>query len=155
MSIGERSKVVVYGQSIGGAVAIHLAHSNPAKIRHVILENTFLSIPKLIPRVAPILRPFTFLCNQRWNSFQLIPNLSQKILFLAGNQDELVPPDHMADLHKLARRASMKKFVTFSNGTHNDTCVQDGYFEAIEEFLNTKTPVPRVFVEEVTDEENM
>lgn len=150
----ERSKLIVYGQSIGGAVAIHLAHSNPTRIRHIILENTFLSIPHLIPRVAPVLTPFTFLCTQKWNNFKLVPELGQKVLFLVGKEDELVPPDHMVKLHTLARRCSLKKLVIFPKGTHNDTCLQDGYFEAIEEFLNSKTLVSRVTVEEVTDEDD-
>jgi fermentation-respiration switch protein FrsA (DUF1100 family) len=47
----KNSKIVIYGQSIGGAVAIHLVATNQDKgdIRGLILENTFLSIRKLIP----------------------------------------------------------------------------------------------------------
>lgn len=43
---------VVYGQSLGGAVAINLVATNQEQgdIRGLILENTFLSIRKLIPR---------------------------------------------------------------------------------------------------------
>jgi fermentation-respiration switch protein FrsA (DUF1100 family) len=134
-------------------VAIHLAHTNPTKIRYLIVENTFLSIPLLIPRVMPVLKPFAFLCNQHWNSHQLIPLLPQKILFLAGKRDELIPPDHMTKLHQSARKAAHKKFVEFEKGTHNDTCVQDGYFEAIEDFLKSVPKTPRVTVEEITDEE--
>lgn len=149
----ERNKVIVYGQSIGGAVAINLAYSNPKKISYLIVENTFLSIPKLIPRVAPLLRPFAFLCTQRWNSIGLIPNITQKALFLSGTSDELIPSDHMTQLHQSAKRCPYKHFVSFPKGTHNDTCIQEGYFEAIEEFL-TKTPkTPKVTVEEVTDDE--
>lgn len=87
----EKSKVIVYGQSIGGAVAIALAHANPTKIRTLIVENTFLSIPALIPAVAPILKPFACLCMERWNSVALIPQLRQKCLFLSGLKDELIP----------------------------------------------------------------
>ena len=151
---GERSKLIVYGQSIGGAVAIHLTHSNPSKVRFLIVENTFLSIPQLIPRVVPILKPFAFLCNQRWNNQQLISSLTQKTLFLAGKRDELIPPDHMIKLHQSARKSFYKKFVQFEKGTHNDTCIQEGYFEAIEEFLRTTPKTPRVTVEEVTDEDD-
>lgn len=45
------SKIVVYGQSLGGAVAINLVANNQANgaIAGLILENTFLSIRKLIP----------------------------------------------------------------------------------------------------------
>lgn len=47
-----KSKMVVYGQSIGGAVGIQLVSNNLQKgvIAGLILENTFLSIGKLIPR---------------------------------------------------------------------------------------------------------
>jgi fermentation-respiration switch protein FrsA (DUF1100 family) len=45
------TKIVVYGQSLGGAVAINLVAENQDKgdIKGLILENTFLSIRKLIP----------------------------------------------------------------------------------------------------------
>jgi fermentation-respiration switch protein FrsA (DUF1100 family) len=46
------SKIVIYGQSLGGAVAIGLAAKNSEEkgIAGIILENTFTSIRKLIPR---------------------------------------------------------------------------------------------------------
>lgn len=45
------TQVVIYGQSIGGAVAIGLASRNQKQgdIAGVVLENTFTSIRKLIP----------------------------------------------------------------------------------------------------------
>lgn len=46
------NKIVVYGQSLGGAVAIQLVAKNQEAddIVGLILENTFTSIRKLIPR---------------------------------------------------------------------------------------------------------
>lgn len=46
------SRIVIYGQSIGGAVAIGLVARNlkNGDIKGLVLENTFLSIRKLIPR---------------------------------------------------------------------------------------------------------
>lgn len=43
--------VVVFGQSLGGAVAVQLVARNKGRgdIRGLILENTFLSIRKMIP----------------------------------------------------------------------------------------------------------
>lgn len=45
------SKIIIYGQSLGGAVAINLVARNQQKgvISGLILENTFLCIRKLIP----------------------------------------------------------------------------------------------------------
>ena len=48
----KKSKIVIYGQSLGGAVAIQLVAKNKGSgdIIGLILENTFLSIRKMIPR---------------------------------------------------------------------------------------------------------
>lgn len=150
----ERENIVVYGQSIGGAVAIHAAASNPTKVRYLMVENTFLSIHRLIPKVAPFLRPFIGLCHQRWNSADDITRVTQTILFLVGERDELIPPAQMKTLHRLATRSRDRKLVSFPKGTHNDTCVQNGYFDAIRDFLMKKTVVSRVKVEEITDEDD-
>jgi len=46
------TKFVVYGQSLGGAVSLSLVSRNQqaGDIKALVLENTFLSIKKLIPR---------------------------------------------------------------------------------------------------------
>ena len=46
--------ILIYGQSLGGAVAIQLVANNQKQtdIKGLILENTFLSIRKMIPRYA-------------------------------------------------------------------------------------------------------
>ena len=48
------SKIVVYGQSLGGAVSIQLVARNQqdGDVVGLILENTFTSIRKLIPRCS-------------------------------------------------------------------------------------------------------
>ena len=48
----KNSSIVIFGQSLGGAVAIQLVARNQSKgdITGLILENTFLSIRKMIPR---------------------------------------------------------------------------------------------------------
>jgi alpha-beta hydrolase superfamily lysophospholipase len=47
----KNNKIVIYGQSLGGAVSIQLVAKNQksGKISGLILENTFLSMRKLIP----------------------------------------------------------------------------------------------------------
>lgn len=44
------TKIVVYGQSLGGAVSSWLGVHNQEKVAAVILENTFLSLRKMVPR---------------------------------------------------------------------------------------------------------
>ncbi|KAI8093525.1 Alpha/Beta hydrolase protein [Halteromyces radiatus] len=135
----KNTKFVAYGQSIGGAVAIDLVSRNEDAFSGLMVENTFLSIPKLIPSVFPMLRYFTVLCHQQWPSEINIQRIVKSpVLFLSGAKDELVPPSHMTKLFELCGTRENKDWVEFENGTHNDTCMQSGYFAAIREFLETR-----------------
>ncbi|CAG8697206.1 7006_t:CDS:2, partial [Acaulospora morrowiae] len=144
----KKTKLVAYGQSLGGAVSIDLVSRNEDKFSGMILENTFLSIPKVIPHVMPALRYLTFLCHQIWPSEKYIQQIAHTpILFLSGKRDELVPPFHMRTLHDLSITSEAKIFKEFVYGTHNDTCLQPEYFDVVYEFLKRE-----VLLEDVTRE---
>ena len=104
------TKIVVYGQSLGGAVAIQLVAKNQEArdVIGLILENTFTSIRKLIPRfllrVVSLLQLLTicsafppakyiaWLCHQYWPSEDILPQITEvPILFISGLKDEIVP----------------------------------------------------------------
>ena len=57
----------------------------------LILENTFLSMRKLIPSIIPPARYLATLCHQVWATDTLIGNVKVPTLFLSGLQDEIVP----------------------------------------------------------------
>ncbi|KAJ2619279.1 bem46 protein, variant [Coemansia spiralis] len=131
------TKLVAYGQSLGGAVALDIVAANEPEFAGIVLENTFLSVPKLVPHVLPILKYVTFLASEKWVSEMAIRKITAvPILFLSGLQDDLVPPPHMRKLYELALRNQdgEKMKVTweeFPQGKHNDTCIQPNYFESI------------------------
>ncbi|RDA92622.1 hypothetical protein CP533_1470 [Ophiocordyceps camponoti-saundersi (nom. inval.)] len=130
-------RLIVYGQSLGGAVAIKLVAKNQdhGDIVGLILENTFLSIRKLIPSVIPPARYLTILCHQVWPSETLLPTIKRvPVLFLSGLQDEIVPPDHMRQLHEICNAPS-KRWKPLPGGDHNSSVLEQGYFEAIAEFI--------------------
>ncbi|KAH9916739.1 alpha/beta-hydrolase [Epithele typhae] len=100
-----RTPIFLYGQSIGGAVAIDLATRNKHIMRGLILENTFLSLPQLVPSAMPVLGPFAFLCHQKWDSASKVPLIPAEtpMLLLSGTRDEVVPPEHMKGLWELVQ----------------------------------------------------
>lgn len=147
-----KTKIVIYGQSLGGAVSIALLARNldkatsskekekkaETKIAGMILENTFLSIRKLIPSVLPPARYLSLLCHQRWPSDEVIQELPENgppILFLSGLKDEIVPPSMMRTLYEVCS-VKRKTWKTFPNGDHNSTVAEDGYFYRIWDWLS-------------------
>lgn len=139
-------RIILYGQSIGGAVAFDLAARNQKKIFALVLENTFLSLRKLIPHVMPWLGWANSLCHQKWDSEERLREMVDAaaegevdlphFLFISGSKDQLVPPSHMKGLHDLAFEAHRSTVVLARcpNGDHVDTVVQPEYFPAIQEF---------------------
>lgn len=88
------NSIMIYGQSLGGAVSIDLVTKNKGTgdIKGLILENTFLSIAKMIPKAVPIAKYLTPLCHEYWRSEEMIPQITDvPILFLSGLRDEIVP----------------------------------------------------------------
>ncbi|TNY22842.1 Alpha/Beta hydrolase protein [Rhodotorula diobovata] len=140
----EKTQIFLYGQSIGGAVAIFLASQNAQRVKGLIIENTFLSLPKLVPHVLPFLRPFVpFLLHQIWPSERYIATLPGDfpVLFLAGSRDELVEPGQMKGLWERCG-SKVKRWIEFPYGTHNDTCVQPQYFAHISSFIAEHSSLP-------------
>lgn len=131
-------KLLIYGQSLGGAVAIKLAAENQKEgdIAGIILENTFTSIRKLIATAFPSAKYIARLCHQLWPSDKALPMITADIpiLFLSGLKDEIVPASMMKTMYNLCE-VDRKVLKIFTNGHHNDTVAEPGYFDAIRAFM--------------------
>lgn len=134
------TKVVVYGQSLGGAVAIQLVAKNQEAhdVIGLILENTFTSIRKLIPSAFPPAKYIAWLCHQYWPSEDILPQITEvPILFISGLKDEIIPPSHMKQLLSVCRAKSIT-WRTIPNGSHNNTVAEPNYFQFIFDFIKEK-----------------
>ena len=139
----DSSNIFAFGRSLGGAVAFHLARyaeQSGIPLAGIIVENTFLSISKMVDQLMPFLTPIkSLVLTLDWNSGSIAPQIQIPVLYLAGGQDELVPPSHMQALYKTSTRVSRcAKMHVVENGTHNDTWLHGGkaYWEAIRIFLS-------------------
>lgn len=132
----QESSLILYGRSLGGAVAIYIASSMSSLVHAIILENTFLSIPKTVPHVLPPLKYFTSFVSETWDLEKLIPNIPSNIpaLLLSARKDEIVPPEHMDKIYELLKTED-KIFYKFPNSVHNDTVIQPAYWEKIHAFI--------------------
>ncbi|KAH8772259.1 BEM46 family protein-like protein [Hyaloscypha sp. PMI_1271] len=129
--------IVIFGQSLGGAVSIQLVarNQNDSRLVGLVLENTFLSMRKLIPSIIPPAKYLTILCHQVWASDSYLPSITEvPILFLSGLHDEIVPPSHMRRLYEICQSPT-KVWKPLPAGDHNSSVLEDGYFESIEDFV--------------------
>lgn len=88
----DTSKIVVVGKSLGGAVALHTAAKHEVKLRAAIVENTFLGIEEMVPKMFPLLsfgfgekRPLNFLVRNKWSNKDQITLLKElPVLMIAS-----------------------------------------------------------------------
>ena len=120
--------VFLFGQSLGGAVAVRCAASRaPHEVAGLILENTFTSISDMVDRLLPFVAPLKpWLLRIKWASVDVIGGIEAPMLFVGGARDELVEPRLMRRLHDAATRAAFRTFFSVPDGTHNDSWLKGG-----------------------------
>jgi len=124
-------RIVLFGESLGAAVAIGTAADLPCAA--VVLETPFLSIPEM----ARVHYPFVpaFLIRSRFDNGARIAGVGAPKLFLVAERDEIVPPVQGRRLYDLA--TGRKRLFVIPGAGHNDTYLTGGeaYWKAWEEFL--------------------
>jgi len=106
--------VVIFGQSLGGAVATHLARQVHAGA--VIVENAFTSAPALGAEVYRIL-PVRLLMRTHYPTLENLEAIDAPKLVIYTREDEIVPAAHGEALFAAAREPK-QQLVTA--GGHND-----------------------------------
>jgi abhydrolase domain-containing protein 13 len=121
------SPIVVFGRSLGGALAVWLAYHHGPDISGVIVENTFMSIPTMVDRLMPWATSIKWLILRiKWDSIGMIGALPQPIMFISGDRDDLVPSFHMKKLYEGAVKSAFRYMYSVVGGTHNDTWAKAG-----------------------------
>lgn len=124
-------RIILFGSSLGGAVAVDVATQRPAA--GLILEATFSSA-KDVARVAYPFLPVHFFLKTQLNSVEKINGVRTPLLMLHGNRDSIIPIGLGRKLYDAAD--GPKEFYTIEGADHNDTWLVGGeaYFNAISRF---------------------
>ncbi|PAA79457.1 hypothetical protein BOX15_Mlig033124g3, partial [Macrostomum lignano] len=133
-------RVLLFGRSLGGAVAIELAArpETAALLSGLVLENTFTSLPEAASVLfrLPLLSSLPGLVmTNRFNSRAKMPSVRVPTLFISGLRDTLIPPAMSACLHSLCG-SGVRRLETFESGEHNTTWQCAGYFQRLAGFLH-------------------
>ncbi len=125
------SRIVLFGHSLGSAVAVDLATRVPAA--GLILEGALTSVPDRGQEVYPFL-PVRWIAGSRYASIEKIGSIGIPKLFLHAEADEIIPIAHGRRLYAAA--SPPKRFVTLRGG-HGDAFEADSaaYFGSIAQLL--------------------
>ncbi|MEQ9693829.1 alpha/beta hydrolase [Shimia sp. SDUM112013] len=115
-----RAPVVVYGESLGTAVAVAfvaaLAGDRPAA---VVLEAPFTSIPDLAEHHYPGTRDLAARLENTWRSLDRAGALTMPLLVLHGDADTLIPIEQGRQIFSAAP-SSDKDMITVKGAGHTD-----------------------------------
>jgi fermentation-respiration switch protein FrsA (DUF1100 family) len=124
----------VFGHSLGGAVAVHLA-GEVDDAAGLIVEGSFTSIPDVIATFEWGWLPVGPLITQRLDAGRRIERVRAPVLVVHGSADSLIRPELGRALYE--RAPPPKRFVLVDGGSHHNTNAvgQPLYREAVAELF--------------------
>lgn len=124
--------VILYGRSLGGAVAMQCALEKP--VRGFIVESAFASIPAMAREVYPWL-PVGLIATYGYDNLAKAADLEVPLLVSASRGDTIVPYEQTRSIFEAAPQP---KFWAELAGDHNETGWDRSpeYWKAIREFVD-------------------
>lgn len=140
----DRNKRLIFGHSLGGAVAVELAaelsrqaqkDGSPSAARGLILESTFTSLGDVAAVVADTALPVRWLLSQKFDSIDKIDQVGMPVLLVHGQDDRYVPPRFSQQLYEAAQQP--KTLLLVPGASHNNSMSLAGprYRQAIKALL--------------------
>ncbi len=125
------NNIVLFGRSLGGAVAVELATEVDAA--GLIVESTFTNVPEMGAVAYPWL-PVRWLSRIRFDTRSRITEVDCPKLFIHSSDDELIPYEQGCELYA---EAHPPKYQLTMNGSHNDGYMasEREYRDAMDRFL--------------------
>ncbi|MBV4499977.1 alpha/beta hydrolase [Pseudomonas shirazensis] len=140
----DRNKRLIFGHSLGGAVAVELAaelsrqaqkDGSQSAARGLILESTFTSLGDVAAVVADTALPVRWLLSQKFDSIDKIDQVGMPVLLVHGQDDRYVPPRFSQQLYEAAQQP--KTLLLVPGASHNNSMSLAGprYRQAIKALL--------------------
>jgi uncharacterized protein len=130
------TNIVLYGHSLGGAIAINLATQHP-NAAGLIVQSSFTSALEMARRNWwTAIFPVHLILNQRFASIEKVPSLKMPTLYIHGTIDRSIPFKMSERLFAATR--SPKHLQLFKGASHNDVAYIGGaaYSQTIQDFVH-------------------
>lgn len=127
--------ILIYGHSLGGAIAIDLAVKQP-QAAGLIVESSFTSIREVVThRNMFRIFPVNLILTQRFESIKKVAKLKIPVLFIHGTEDSVVPSFMSQKLYAVAPEP--KNLILFPSGAHNNVAelAREQYLQWINDFM--------------------
>jgi len=126
------NEIIVFGRSLGGAVASWLAQSHTPGA--LILESAFTSLRDIAARLYPYL-PVRLLLRFEYNTAEHLDRVNCPVLIVHSREDEIMPFSHGRRLFEVANEP--KRLLEIA-GTHNEGFLTSGkrYEEGLNAFIS-------------------
>lgn len=124
-------QIVLFGESLGGAIAAWLAaRHTPAAM---ILYASFTSVPDIAQQLYPIF-PARLLARYQYDTRAALSAVHSPLLIMHSPQDEIVPFSHAQNLFAAA---NAPKQLLELRGGHNDALLvsRDDYARGVDKFI--------------------
>ncbi|MDC8445700.1 MAG: alpha/beta hydrolase [Nitrosomonas sp.] len=108
------STIVLYGESLGGAIATWLAVQKHAAL--LVLSSTFTSVPDLAQVIYPFL-PARWILRFEYNTLKYLESVNCPVFVAHSPHDEIVPFSHGVKLFEATNMP--KQFLSLAGG-HNE-----------------------------------
>ncbi|MFD2190773.1 alpha/beta hydrolase [Pistricoccus aurantiacus] len=140
----EPGKIVIFGRSLGAAVAAELARELKQKARPaaLILESSFTSVPALAQRLYPFL-PTRWLTRFEYDATAYVKEVEAPVLVIHSHEDDIIP---FAEGEAVHAAAPEPKRMLIIGGSHNTGFLESesAYLEGIDAFLRELAKLPRL-----------
>lgn len=131
------NQIVIYGLSLGGAVAIDLAVKHP-EAKALIVQSTFTSMTEMANRSSVFkFFPIQWILTQRFDSMNKMRHLKIPAILIHGDADTLVPLSMSEALYHTV--PTKKQLIVIADGDHNDVKLSIDHLKTIEQFMNRIT----------------
>jgi fermentation-respiration switch protein FrsA (DUF1100 family) len=132
------ARLVLYGESLGTAVAVRIAHGLAGRatpVAAVVLETPFTSLADVAQHHYPLV-PFRSIIVDRFDALRDVAQVGAPVLVLHGDRDDVVPQRLGRQLYDAA--TDPKEAVWIPGGHHNDLWSR-GAGDAIVRFVTART----------------